>query len=67
MSVYICLEFALYNMGNCHIDINKKKFTAWCEECDSIFEDPTVANEHQEKEKHRIRKSEYLVTEQIYF
>ena len=54
-------------MANCHPKINKKKFAIWCEECNLVFEDVTVANEHQEKEKHRIRKIEYLVTEHHYF
>jgi len=29
-----------------------RKFTAWCEECDLVFDNLTAANEHQEKEKH---------------
>jgi hypothetical protein len=53
---------------NCFPKINRKKFTAWCEECDLVFEDPIVANEHQEKKKHnRIRKTEYLVMQDCYF
>ena len=33
-----------------------------------VFDDLTIANDHQEKEKYnRIRKIEYLVTEQYYF
>jgi hypothetical protein len=52
---------------NCYPKINTKKFTAWCEECNSVFEDPTTANERQEKEKHRITKTEYLVMQDCYF
>ena len=36
--------------------------------CNLVCDDPTIANEHQEKEKHnRIRKIEYLVKEHYYF
>ena len=35
---------------NCYPKLNRKKFTAWCEECDLVFDDLTTANEHQEKE-----------------
>jgi hypothetical protein len=53
---------------NCYPKLNVKKFTAWCEECDLVFDDLTTANEHQEKEKHtRIIKTEYLVMEDRYF
>ena len=38
------------------------------EECNLVFGDPTIANEHQENEKrNRIRQTEYLVTEHYYF
>jgi hypothetical protein len=53
---------------NCYPKINRKKFTAWCEECNKVFDDPTIANEHEEKEKHRrIRKTEYLIMQDLYF
>jgi hypothetical protein len=49
---------------NCYPKLNRKKFTAWCEECKS----KSTANEHQEKEKHtKIIKTEYLVMEDCYF
>jgi hypothetical protein len=51
---------------NCFPKINRKKFTIWCEECDLVFEDPVIANEHQEKGKHRIKKREYLVMQDCY-
>jgi hypothetical protein len=53
---------------NCYPKLNRKKFTAWCEEYNLVFDDLTTANEHQEKEKHtRIIKTEYLVMEDRYF
>jgi hypothetical protein len=53
---------------NCYPKINRKKFTAWCEECIAVFDDLTTANDHQEKEKHRrVRKAEYIVMEDRYF
>jgi hypothetical protein len=53
---------------NCYPKINRKKFTAWCEQCNSVFDDLATANEHEEKEKHsRIRKTEYLVMEDSYY
>lgn len=54
-------------MGNCHVDIKNKKFAAWCEECEVVFDDASLANEHQDKTKHRIKVTEYVVTEYYYF
>lgn len=58
---------AYHDMGNCHVDVRKKKFTAWCEECDLVFDDPSLANEHQDKTKHRTKVTEYLITDYYYF
>jgi hypothetical protein len=51
---------------NCFPKMNRKKLTIWCEECDLVFEDPTIANEHHERKKHKIKKTEYLVMQDCY-
>ena len=56
----------MYSNMNCFPKVNRKKFTIWCEECDLVFEDPIVANDHHEKKKHRIKKTEYLVMQDCY-
>ena len=43
--------------------MEKKKFTARCEERNSVFEDPILAKEHQSKKRHRIRETEFLITD----
>jgi hypothetical protein len=38
-----------------------QRITAWCEECNLVFDDPTIANEHQENEKHsKIGKTDRI-------
>ena len=45
-----------------------QRIAAWWEECNLVYDDPTIANEHQENEQYsRIRKTEYLVTKHYYF
>jgi hypothetical protein len=56
-----------YDMPNCHPKINRKKYAIWCEECTAVFDDLSLAEEHQEKEKHRMKKTEYVVMETVYF
>ncbi len=45
--------------------MKKKKFTARCEERDSVFEDPILAKEHQSMKRHRITETEFLITDFI--
>jgi hypothetical protein len=35
-----------------------QRIAAWCDEFNLVYDDPTIANEHQENEKHsRIEKT----------
>jgi hypothetical protein len=45
---------------NCFPKVNRKKLTIWCEECDLVFEDPNLANDHHEKKKHKNQKNRIL-------
>ena len=54
-------------MGNCRIDVNREKFSAWCDICNLVFDDRNLAAEHENKTKHKITKSEFLVTEKYYY
>jgi hypothetical protein len=42
--------------------VSKKKCTFWCEDCNAVFDELTMANEHQEKEKHRMNQTEYFAS-----
>ena len=42
--------------------VSKKKYTFWCEDCNAVFDELTMANEHQEKEKHRMNQTEYFAS-----
>ena len=35
------------------LDKNRRNFTAWCEDCDRVFDQYTKIQEHKEKEKHK--------------
>jgi hypothetical protein len=43
-------------------DISKKSITAWCEDCNLVFDDRWTANSHKENERHTIRVSEFWIT-----
>ena len=42
--------------------ISKKKYTFWCQDCNAVFDELTKANEHQEKENHRMNQTEYFAS-----
>lgn len=54
-------------MGNCRIDVNKTKFSAWYDNCNLVFDNSNVAAEHENKTKHKISKTEFVVTEKHYY
>jgi hypothetical protein len=60
------MSYILSTKMNCFPKVNRKKITIWCEECDLVFEDPSIADDHHEKKKHRIKKTEYLVMQDCY-
>ena len=43
-------------------DISRKSITAWCEDCDLVFDDRWTANSHEENERHTVRISEFWIT-----
>jgi hypothetical protein len=43
-------------------DKNRKGITAWCEDCDSVFDSKLMADMHKEKSgHHNIRITEFLI------
>jgi hypothetical protein len=42
--------------------VSRKKHTIWCEDCNAVFDELAKANEHQEKEKHRMNQTEYFAS-----
>jgi uncharacterized protein YhbP (UPF0306 family) len=42
--------------------VSRKKYTIWCEDCNAVFDELAKANEHQEKEKHRMNQTEYFAS-----
>jgi hypothetical protein len=44
-------------------DKHRKSVTAWCEDCDCVFDTRWHANEHQEEKKdHRVKIMEFWIT-----
>jgi hypothetical protein len=54
-------------MGNCRIDVNRIKFSAWCDNCNLVFDNKEIATEHENNTKHKISRTEYVVTEKHYY
>jgi hypothetical protein len=43
-------------------DKHRKSVTAWCEDCDCVFDTKWHANEHQEEKSHRVKVTEFWIT-----
>jgi hypothetical protein len=43
-------------------DKHKKGFTAWCEDCNEVFDMPWSANMHRDQKGHRIKITEFWIT-----
>jgi hypothetical protein len=43
-------------------DKHRKSLTAWCEDCDCVFDTRWHANEHQEEKSHRVKVMEFWIT-----
>jgi hypothetical protein len=43
-------------------DKHRKNFTAWCEDCNEVFDVLAVANIHSETHHHKIKITEFWVT-----
>jgi hypothetical protein len=43
-------------------DRHRRKVTAWCEDCNHVFDEIGTANEHQAKKDHKIKVTEFWVT-----
>ncbi|HJU35783.1 MAG TPA: hypothetical protein VJ695_11745 [Nitrososphaera sp.] len=54
-------------MPSCQPDIYRRNFSAWCEECNAVFGNSFLAKQHRDTKKHKIKVSEYLVSEPAYF
>jgi hypothetical protein len=55
-------------LPSCRPDIYRRNFAAWCEECDAVFGgDSALAKQHHSIKKHKVKVTEYLVSEPAYF
>jgi hypothetical protein len=43
-------------------DKHRKSCTAWCEDCDEVFDKLWIANIHQDSTGHRIKATEFWIT-----
>ena len=43
-------------------DKHRKSVTAWCEDCNYVFDTRWHANEHQEEKGHRVKITEFWIT-----
>jgi hypothetical protein len=43
-------------------DVSRKRVTAWCENCNLVFDDRWTANSHGENKSHTVRISEFWIT-----
>ena len=43
-------------------DRSRKSYTAWCEDCDEVFDKLWVANIHNNNTGHRIKATEFWIT-----
>ena len=43
-------------------DKHRKSVTAWCEDCDRVFDTQWHASEHQEEKSHRVKVTEFWIT-----
>jgi hypothetical protein len=43
-------------------DKSRKSVTAWCEDCNLVFDTRWRANEHQEEKSHRVKVMEFWIT-----
>jgi hypothetical protein len=64
---HIYTKFELIHMGNCRIDVNRIKLSAWCDNCNLVFDNKEIATEHENNTKHKISRTEYVVTEKHYY
>jgi hypothetical protein len=51
----------IYNKLNA-FDVSRKRVTAWCENCNLVFDDRWTANSHGENKRHTVRISEFWIT-----
>ncbi len=46
-------------------DRHRKKVTAWCDDCNLVFDEIGTANEHQFEKDHKIKVTEFWVTDRL--
>lgn len=59
---YFYTDTTIYLTALNAFDISRKSITAWCEDCNLVFDDRWTANSHKENERHTIRVSEFWIT-----
>ncbi len=58
----IRMAHPFFNPSGCHPKIYIRHYTAWCEKCEAVFDDPKLANDHADKTKHKVKITEYLTS-----
>lgn len=43
-------------------DRHRKNFTAWCEDCDQVFDNKWLAEAHKEQQGHQLKITEFWIT-----
>jgi hypothetical protein len=43
-------------------DKHRKSLTAWCEDCDGVFDTRWHANKHEEEKNHKVKITEFWIT-----
>ena len=43
-------------------DRHRKSFTAWCEDCNEVFDVVWIANMHRDQKGHKIKVTEFWIT-----
>jgi hypothetical protein len=43
-------------------DRHRKSYTAWCEDCNEVFDKLWIANIHKDSTGHRIKATEFWIT-----
>jgi hypothetical protein len=46
-------------------DRHRRKVTAWCEDCNSVFDEIGTADHHQAQKEHKIKVTEFWVTGRV--
>jgi hypothetical protein len=57
---YLCHLIQILDMNA--FDKHRKGFTAWCLDCNDVFDASWVANAHRDQKGHNIKVTEFWIT-----